>query len=129
VKASERRARIDAALAAPYTRVFRKQEDGGYQAEVLELPGVLTGGITIEEANEFLEEAMTLWIEAELEAGQEIPPPLDPEQFSGRLTFRIPPSMHYEAHLRAALEGVSLNRLLSAAVAHYLGTERTREAS
>lgn len=123
------RARIREALAAPYTRVFRKQADGGYQAEVIELPGALTGGATIDETNEYLEEAIALWIEAELEAGQDIPPPLDPEQFSGRLTFRIPPSMHYEAHVRAALEGVSLNRLLSAAVAHYLGTESTREAS
>ena len=68
---------IAAALAAPYTRIFVKQDDGGYQVYVVELPGVMTASDTIEETNEFLEEAMTLWIEAELKGGREIPPPFE----------------------------------------------------
>ncbi|MEX2375844.1 MAG: type II toxin-antitoxin system HicB family antitoxin [Dehalococcoidia bacterium] len=110
------------ALASPYTRIFRKQEDGGYQASVLELPGVMTGGDSLEETNELLEEAMALWLEHELNAGHDIPPPLDPERFSGRLTLRIPPTLHHRAQMLAELSGISLNRLLSDAVATGLST-------
>lgn len=117
------------ALAAPYTRVFRKQEDGGYQALVLELPGVMTAGERIEETNEFLDEAMALWIEAEVAAGHEIPEPIDPEKFSGRLTLRIPPTLHYRAQLLAELFDISLNRVLTDAIAESVGAWSARAST
>lgn len=115
---------VASALAAPYTRIFHREDDGGYSAFVLELPGVFAGGSTIALADEELDAAMGDWVAAELDAGRDIPLPLDIDDFSGRITFRIPPSLHQRAYVRAQLEGVSLNRLLSDAVSEYLGGTR-----
>lgn len=112
---------IASALNAPYTRVFNKEEDGGYSAWVVELRGVNAAGATIEDANQDLEYAIANWVAYGIEAGHDIPAPIGPEQYSGRLTFRIPPSLHYQAVVRAQVENVSLNRLLSDAVSRYLG--------
>lgn len=109
------------ALAAPYHRTFVKEAGGGYSAWVVELPGVFGGGDDIDEANRTLDEAMADWVAFECERGHEIPEPIDPEQYSGRLTFRIPPGLHYQVAQLAAIEGVSLNRLLSDAVAQAVG--------
>ncbi len=112
--------RVAEALAAPYHRVIRAYDDG-FAAMVVELPGCFSSGETGAEAVTNLEEAMALWVEVELERGHDIPPPIDTESFSGRVTLRIPPSLHERAAIRARLEGVSLNRLLSAAIAAYTG--------
>lgn len=66
---------VRAAVAAPYTRVFVREADGGYSTSVLELPGCYSSGDTAEHAMEMLDEAIALWVEAELEDGHEIPPP------------------------------------------------------
>ena len=111
-------ANVSRYLKAPYHRVFFR--DGELiGAQVLELPGCFSSGETPDEAWENLEDAMEIWIESELEAGQRIPEPLDSQAFSGRVTLRLPPSVHHRAALLAELEGVSLNRLLSAAIASY----------
>ncbi len=45
---------------------------------MLELEGCFSGGGTPDEANRNLSEAMSLWIEFEIEHGHEIPEPIDP---------------------------------------------------
>ena len=116
---------IDAAVRAaqegPYARVFILDDDGRFAAEVLEFPGCFSSGDSAEEAMANLDEAIELWIEAEIEDGHEIPKPLQDTEFSGRLTLRLPPSIHERAAVLAQREGVSLNRFLSAAVAYYVG--------
>ena len=108
-------------LAMPYTRVLRAADQGGFACEVLEFSGCFATGDTAEEAMVNLEEAMVMWAESEHEAGHDIPRPLVAGEYSGRMTLRIPPSLHERAALQAQIEGVSLNRLLSAAVASYIG--------
>lgn len=121
--------RVEAAVAAPYTRVIRHDpSDGGYSAYVLELPGVFGGGDTAQEANDSLDEAIRLWVGHELDAGHDIPVPFDPEGFSGRVTLRMTPFLHERAQVRAAIERVSLNRLLEIAIGVYLG-ERAEPAA
>jgi predicted HicB family RNase H-like nuclease len=46
--------------------------------------------------------------------GEEIPVPLANRLFSGRFLVRVPPHVHRELAMKAAEEGVSLNRLVSA---------------
>lgn len=107
-------------LALAYHHILRR-DDELWAAEVLEFPGCFSSGDTAAEAIENLEDAMADWLRSEIDAGHEIPEPIDEETYSGRVTLRITPTMHRRAVLRAQVEGVSLNRLLSAAIAGYLG--------
>ena len=109
------------ALAAPYTRLLTREEDGGYSASVLELPGCFSGGDTASEAMENLDEAMSMWIEATLADGEDIPPPSRAVEYSGRLTLRLLPSIHERAALLAQQGGVSLNRYLATPITYYVG--------
>ncbi len=109
------------ALAAPYVRILRKDDDGTYAAEVLEFSGCLGAGDTPNEAMADLEAAMDLWVRSEIRQGHDIPTPLDTRAYSGRVTLRIPPSVHERAALWASVEGLSLNRLLATAIAAYTG--------
>ena len=108
-------------LRAPYTRILRAAEEGGFDCSVLEFPGCFATGDDAAEAMANLEEAMTLWIELEHDQGHDIPPPLALEDYSGRLTLRLAPSLHHDAELRARIEGVSLNRWLATAIAQATG--------
>lgn len=67
-------ARARAAASAPYTRITHRDADG-WSVRVQELPGVYAGGDTVEEAMAYLDETIAEWVEAELRAGHDIPPP------------------------------------------------------
>lgn len=117
----------DQVLKAPYHRIFVRENSGsGYSASVLELQGVFGAGLTVEEANQTLEEAMVDWVSFEHERGNLIPEPLDIDAYGGRVSLRLPPSLHYAAVVRAHVEGVSINRLLSDAVAQHVGAPMPR---
>lgn len=112
---------IEAAQRGPYARILTRDEDGRYAAEVLEFPGCLSSGDSAEEAMANLDEAIEVWVGATLDEGAEVPPPMLSSEFSGRVTLRLLPSVHERAAMLARREGVSLNRLLSNAVSHYVG--------
>jgi len=46
--------------------------------------------------------------------GEQIPEPIAEKSFSGKFQTRVPPEVHRELAIKAAEEGVSLNRLVSA---------------
>ena len=111
---------LDALMKAPYTRMLVQDEDG-VSATVREMPGCFSSGATAAEAAVHLEEAMRLWFEVELSAGHALPEPTGVIEYSGKVLLRLPASLHQRAAQRAELEGTSLNQLLVAAVAQYLG--------
>jgi predicted HicB family RNase H-like nuclease len=45
--------------------------------------------------------------------GETPPPPLSGKSFSGRFLVRLPPEVHRDLAIKAAEEGISLNRLIS----------------
>ncbi len=55
--------------------IFHPAEEGGYWVEVPSLPGCFSQGETKEEALENIKEAIALYIEDMLAAGEEMPPP------------------------------------------------------
>ena len=55
------------------------------------------------------------------ETGEEPPEPLADRAYSGRFLVRLPPETHRALAIRAAEEGVSLNRLVSARLARDSG--------
>jgi antitoxin HicB len=107
-------------LELNYPVTLYRAEEGGFAAEIEDLPGCLTQGETIEEVTENIEEARQLWIKAAYEDGVEIPIPRTDEEYSGRFLVRIPKSLHRRLAEQARYEGVSLNQhvesMLSAGV-------------
>jgi antitoxin HicB len=99
----------------------------GYVASVVELPGCLSQGETLEEAAANIKDAMVGWLSVALEDGIEIPEPTDPTAYSGRFLLRLPRGLHAELARRAEEEGVSLNQYVSTALAGAIGWHRQRE--
>lgn len=67
-------ARAREAAKAPYARVAHLDADG-WSVSVPALPGVHAGGDTVEEAMAYLDATIEEWVEFELRAGRDIPPP------------------------------------------------------
>lgn len=106
--------------AKPYARRLTPEEGGGYSAQVQEFPGCFAYGDTADEALQRLDGAALSWIEAQLSLNQKIPDPIDFDTYSGRIALRIPRGLHKQAAELAALEGSSLNQLLTAAISSYV---------
>lgn len=102
--------------------------DGGFFIEYPDLPGCMSQIERLEELPAAAEEIRELWIEAAYQAGQEIPEPVYPEEYSGKFNVRLPRSLHRRLAERAQEEGVSLNQLVVALLAEGLG-KRTAESA
>jgi predicted RNase H-like HicB family nuclease len=74
---AELRAKVEAALKLPYSRVFQKEESGGFSACILEFIGCYTDGDTVQEVWDNLEDAAESWLESLFEQGMPLPEPLD----------------------------------------------------
>lgn len=103
-------------------RPLSDEDGGGWLAEVPDLPGCMSDGETPEEALLNVQDAIQEWIAAAAEMGREVPSPRpngDDAEYSGRLSLRMPKSLHAELVRSANREGVSVNQyvlyLLSAA--------------
>lgn len=109
-------------LHLPYTiEVMRDEEEAGWVARVVELPGCITQGEDFQELGEMIEDAMRMWIETAIEDGVEIPEPRPEERYSGKFVVRVPKSLHRELAENAEREGVSLNMYISTALGKAVG--------
>jgi len=110
-------------LKEPYSRVLIPDESGTVFAEILEFPGCVSQGTTVEEAFKNLEEVARSWIEAALHQGQEIPSASLSHEFSGKLVIRLPRGLHRRAAQMAERDRTSLNQFLATAIAERLGAD------
>jgi antitoxin HicB len=111
---------LDYYLSLDYPVMVYPDAEGGFVAEIKELPGCITQAETIEELMENINEARELWIETVYESGKrDIPLPATEQDYSGKFVLRVPKSLHRRLAEQAEREGVSLNQyavsLLSAA--------------
>ncbi len=113
---------LDHYLNFSYPITLYPDKDGGYTAEIKELPGCLTQGETREEAMENIEDARILWITTAYEHGDDIPLPSTEVQFSGKVLLRMPRSLHRKLAEGSEREGVSLNQY----IVSLLSEENTR---
>jgi predicted RNase H-like HicB family nuclease len=109
------------ALDYPFIVVpFHEKGFSGYRAFLLDIPAVESIGATPEEALSDLNDVKKEWIAFAIEKSLVIP---EPEtdfpttmKYSGRVTLRIPKTLHRQAAERALLDGVSLNMCLNEAI-------------
>jgi len=99
-----------------YPIVIKEFIDEGekiFSAEIIELPGLKVYGDSAEEVLEEINEAKEAWIEFNLSLDRKINEPNVAIEYSGRVTLRIPKSMHKELKSRADYESVSLNSYIN----------------
>ena len=113
-------------LKLPYRRELIPEPEGGWFIRIVELPGCLSQGETVEEAHAMIEDAMRGWIETELRKGAPIPEPRQEDQYSGKFVVRVPKTLHRKIDEAAGREGVSLNQWIITALAEAIGKENIR---
>ncbi|GAI92675.1 unnamed protein product [marine sediment metagenome] len=85
---------IEFYLGLNYPITIYRDEEGGYVAEIEDLPGCITEGETPEEVTQRIEVARKGWIQAAHEDDVEIPLPRTDEEYSGKFMVRIPKYLH-----------------------------------
>jgi antitoxin HicB len=111
-------------LTLPYhIEVIRDsdEENPGWVARVVELPGCITQGDTFEELGEMIHDAMRGWISVAVEDGMPVPEPGPEEEYSGKFVVRVPRSLHRQLAEAAEREGVSLNQFINVALGIAVG--------
>lgn len=106
-------------LSYPYELVLDRDQ-GGYFARHPDLPGCTAEGESPQEAVANLDESRRLWIEARLEGGYSIPEPAS-EEYRGRISLRIPPSLHASLARSSMRRDMSLNQLLTVILSEWAG--------
>ena len=104
--------------------IFWSDEDDGYIAEVPTLPGCSAWGRNEADAAREAGDAIAAWVAAANAAGKAVPVPstvLPLASYSGKFLVRLPRSLHARLARRAALEGVSLNQLLTSVLSSEVG--------
>ena len=95
-------------------RVTWSPEDGSHVGLCAEFPSLSWLAPAPEEAFAGIRQLVRDVLEDMRQTGESPPAPLAERAYSGRFMVRVPPETHRELVLRAAEEGVSLNRLVSA---------------
>lgn len=97
--------------------------DGGYIVKFPDLKYCTGTGNTIEEAIKDAEFAKSEWIKAAYDNNITIPEPSqdDIDDYNGRISLRIPRSLHKSVAETAKKEGVSTNQFLSHIISMGMG--------
>ncbi|QKK02911.1 MAG: toxin-antitoxin system HicB family antitoxin [Pseudomonadota bacterium] len=112
--------------AHSYNITIRQIEVDGqelFEARVRELPDVLDFGDTWEEAYELAVDTIQTTAEIMTERGRSMPEPAAVEDdYSGRITLRVPKTLHRRLAEQSGTEGISLNQYLVSLLAFHAGT-------
>ena len=114
-------------LSLKYPVTIHIAPEGGFVAEIEDLPGCLAQGETLDEACELIEEARRLWLESAYEDDLDIPLPRGEQEYSGKFFIRAPRSLHRKLDQMARREGVSLNQYLVSTLSRSVGMEEVRK--
>ena len=98
-------------------RITWSAEDGENVGLCAEFPSLSWLGPSPEKALSGIKRLVRDVVSDMQAAGEKPPEPLADKAYSGRFLVRVPPETHRALAVRAAEEGVSLNRLVSARLA------------
>ena len=113
--------------------VYTDYTDDGeleYVVKYFDLETVYGVGDTIQEAIEEAQGNLEVFLQFCADNNIEIPEPSSHEDFeySGKVTLRMPKSLHRLVDERAKEEGVSINLLLNNAISGYIASSNTKDA-
>ena len=98
-------------------RITWSAEDGEHVGLCAEFPSLSWLAPTPEKALSGVRRLVREIVADMEETGEEPPEPLADKAYSGKFLVRLPPETHRALAIRAAEQGVSLNRLVSARLA------------
>ncbi len=98
-------------------RITWSAEDGEHVGRCAEFPSLSWLARTPGEALSGIRALVSEVLEDMRARGESPPEPMADRTYSGRFVVRVPPETHRDLAIRAAEEGVSLNRLVSARLA------------
>ena len=99
-------------------RVTWSEEDEEFVGLCAEFPKLSWLAASPEEALKGVRSLIKDCVEDMSENGEDIPRPIATRKYSGKFMVRVPPEVHRHLATEAAENGVSLNRLASAKLAH-----------
>lgn len=95
-------------------RVSWSEEDRQHVGLCVEFPALSWLANTPEAALRGIRKVVAEVVSDLVAQGEAVPEPLSAKAYSGKFVVRVPPDLHRQLALEAALQGVSLNRLASA---------------
>jgi predicted HicB family RNase H-like nuclease len=98
-------------------RVTWSAKDGEHVGLCAEFPSLSWLAATPEAALRGIRKLVAQIVDDLQQSGEGVPEPFSDRRYSGRFMVRVPPEVHRELAIRAAEEGVSLNRLVSVRLA------------
>jgi len=109
-----------------YTITIRKEEHDGeifYVGKVAEFPNIVSFEESFGEAHVLVIDAIQTLknIADETQAMLPLPYPAPSDEFSGRVTLRLPKTLHAKVARMAEQDAVSVNQYLVTAIASYVG--------
>ena len=98
-------------------RVTWSPEDGEHIGLCVEFPSLSWLAASPEKALVGIRQVVTSVVKDMQDNGEEVPQPMADREYSGKFLVRVPPTIHRALAIRAAEEGVSLNRFVGAKLA------------
>ena len=99
-------------------RVTWSEADGEFVGLCAEFPSLSWLAVGPEEALTGVRSVVKECVEDMVRNGENIPKAIATRQYSGKVMVRVPPEVHRYLATEAAESGVSLNRIVSAKLAH-----------
>jgi predicted HicB family RNase H-like nuclease len=112
--------------------VRRRRIDGEvmFEARVRELPDVAEYADTFEEAYALALDTVATTAKILAERGRAMPGPMEPvDEWSGRVTLRVPKSLHCALSDAADIEGCSLNQHIVNVLSYFTGYAHAERAA
>jgi len=103
-------------------RPLSKHEGGGYLVEFPDIPGCMSDGETVEKAIANGREALRDCLEVYRESGRKFPAP---SIAAAQWRQRLPRTLYAKLTRQAAIEGVSINSLVTAIIAEAVGSRQS----
>jgi predicted HicB family RNase H-like nuclease len=99
-------------------RITWSEDDNEYVGLCAEFPSLSWLAKTPEEALKGIRKVISDVVEDMKANGEKIPEPIACKHYSGNFMVRVPPEVHKNLAIKAAEEGISLNRLVSSKLAY-----------
>jgi predicted HicB family RNase H-like nuclease len=98
-------------------RITWSEDDGEFVGLCIEFPSLSWLAKTPEAALRGIRKVVNKAVEDMESNGEPPPTPISSKSYSGKFIVRIPPEVHRALAVKAAEDGISLNRLVSAKLA------------